>query len=227
MPDFTMPDFAAARANMIEGQIRTNDVTDKAVLAAMAATARERFVPAAKHALAYSDADLPIFTADDGTKRTLMEPRVFARLVQLAEINPTDLVLYVGAGLGYGSAVVAQLAETVVALESEPTLVATASDNLAAAGADNVAVIEAALPGGCPSQAPFDVIIIEGAVPAAPRTLCEQLADGGRLVCVVGRGLAGKAHIFERTGDHIGSRAEFSAAVSPLPEFATPVEFVF
>lgn len=222
-----MLDFAAARHYMIEGQIRTNDVTDRRVLSAIAAVARERFVPAAKRAIAYRDEDMAIHQCEDGTSRYIMEPRVFARLVQLAEIRPGDLVLYVGAGLGYGPAVVSRLAETVVALESDAALAAAAGDNLSDSGADNVAVVEGPLPEGCPGQAPFDVIVVEGAVPEVPDALVAQLKDGGRLVCVVGRGLAGRARLVEKTGTAIGARDAFSAAVAPLAEFETPPGFVF
>jgi len=222
-----MLDFDSARHNMIESQIRPNDVTDKAVLAAIMQTPREKFVPAAKRSVAYQDEDLLIHTCEDGTKRHLMEPRVFARLLQMADIGSHALVLYVGAGLGYGPAVVSKLAETVVALESDPTLAAAAGQNLSDTSADNVAVIEGALENGCPEQAPFDAIIIEGSVPEVPAALQDQLKDGGRLLCVIGHGLAGKAHVFERAGGQSSARAEFSAAVAPVPGFEKPQGFVF
>jgi len=222
-----MLDFATARSTMIESQIRTNDVTDKTVLRAMADTPRELFVPAAKRSVAYLDEDFVIHTSDDGVQRSIMEPRVFARLLQLAEIPSDALVLYVGAGLGYGPAVVSKLAETVVALESEPALATNAGQNLTEAGADNVAVIEGPLPDGCPDQAPFDTIIIEGALPEVPDALCAQLKDGGKLVCVIGHGLAGKAQVFEAVDGEASSRIEFSAAVAPLAGFAKPAGFVF
>lgn len=222
-----MLDFETARYNMLESQIRTNDVTDKAVQAAMMQTPREKFVPAGKRSVAYQDEDMLIHTSDEGAKRYLMEPRVFARLLQMADIRSDSLVLHVGAGLGYGPAVVSKLAETVVALECDAALAAAAGQNLSDVSADNVAVIEGALEAGCPEQAPFDVIIIEGAVPEIPAALKDQLKDGGRLVCVVGHGLAGKAHIVERSGNEASARAEFSAAVAPVPGFEKPQGFVF
>lgn len=222
-----MLDFASARYNMIESQIRPNDVTDRAVLQAMAETPRELFVPAAKRSVAYQDEDFVIHTSDDGAQRYIMEPRVLARLLQFADIAPDALVLYVGAGLGYGPAVVSKMSETVVALESDPTLVASASQNLMDTGSDNVAVIEGPLQDGCPDQAPFDAIVVEGALPDVPSELCKQLKDGGKLVCVIGSGLAGKAHVFEATGGEASARAEFSAAVAPAPGFEKPQGFVF
>lgn len=222
-----MLDFASARYNMIESQIRPNDVTDKSVLQAMLDTPRELFVPAAKRSVAYQDEDFVIHTSDEGVQRFIMEPRVFARLLQFADIKPGALVLYVGAGLGYGPAVVSKLAETVVALESDATLAGHASQNLTEAGADNVAVIEGDLQQGCPDQAPFDAIFVDGALPEAPEALCSQLKEGGKLVCVIGRGLAGKAHVFEATGGEASARAEFSAAVAPAPGFEKPEAFVF
>lgn len=222
-----MLDFASARFNMIESQIRTNEVTNKSVLGAMSSVQRELFVPAAKRSVAYQDKDMAIFTSDEGFERHIMEPRVFARLLQLADIPKDGLVLYIGAGLGYGPAVVSQLSETVVALESEPGLVAAATQNLMDTGADNVAVIEGALQDGCPDQAPFDTIIIEGSVFEVPAQLCSQLKDGGKLVCVVGQGLAGKAHVFESAGGEASARADFSAAVAQVPGFEKPQGFVF
>ena len=222
-----MLDFASARYNMIESQIRPNDVTDKAVLQAMADTPRELFVPAAKRSVAYQDEDFIIHTSEDGAPRYIMEPRVFARLLQLADVMPDALVLYVGAGLGYGPAVVSKLAETVVALESDPALAASAGQHLTDNGADNVAVIEGALNEGCPDQAPFDAIIVDGALPDVPADLCRQLKDGGKLVCVIGYGLGGKAHVFEAVGGEASARAEFSAAVAPVPGFEKPQGFVF
>lgn len=222
-----MLDFAAARRHMIEGQIRTNDVTDRTVLDALSRVPREKFVPASKRAIAYADEDMLIHTSEDGTERYIMEPRVFARLLQLADIRKGDLVLHVGAGLGYGPAVISHLAETVVALESDPALAAAAADNLTEAGADNVAVVEGPLPAGCPDQGPFDVIVVEGALPRVPDALAAQLKEGGRLVCVVGTGLGGRARLVEKIGGVIGDRDEFSAAVAPLAEFEEPPSFVF
>ena len=184
-------------------------------------------MPAAKRSVAYQDEDFIIHTSEDGAPRYIMEPRVFARLLQLADVMPDALVLYVGAGLGYGPAVVSKLAETVVALESDPALAASAGQHLTDNGADNVAVIEGALNEGCPDQAPFDAIIVDGALPDVPADLCRQLKDGGKLVCVIGYGLGGKAHVFEAVGGEASARAEFSAAVAPVPGFEKPQGFVF
>ncbi len=218
-----MSDFAAARFNMVENQIRPNRVTDARVLEAMADVPRERFVPKKLQDAAYIDEDLAIA---DG--RFLMEPAVFARLVQAAAITPDDLVLDVGCGTGYSTAVLARLAASVVAVESDPQLVERASALLAELDADNAAVVEAPLEAGYPKQAPYDAIVLGGAVDEAPRALTDQLAEGGRLVAVVTGGSAvGRGEVMLRRRGGLSRRVLFDAAVPLLPEFRVERGFVF
>ena len=218
-----MSDFAAARFNMVENQIRPNGVTDARVLEAMADVPRERFVPKKLQDAAYLDEDLAIA---DG--RFLMEPAVFARLVQAAAITPDDLVLDVGCGTGYSTAVLARLAASVVAVESDPQLVERASALLAELDADNAAAVEAPLEAGYPKQAPYDAIVLGGAVDEAPRALTDQLAEGGRLVAVVTGGSAvGRGEVVLRLHGALSRRVLFDAAVPPLPEFRVERGFVF
>ena len=223
-----MDDFGLARTRMVDSQLRTENVTDYDVLAAMGEVPRERFVPAADSALAYVDRDIPILAGGpDRMPRYLMEPAPFARLLQAAEIRPTDVVLDVGCGSGYSAAVLARLADRVVALESDPDLAAQATAILAELGVANVSVVVGALEAGSASRAPFDVIVMEGAVETVPDALFGQLGEGGRLVAVVGYGRAASAKVFTRSGGEIGSRAAFDAAVMPLPGFRKPQAFVF
>ncbi len=218
-----MTDFADARRNMVECQLRPNKVTDPRIVAAMSELPRERFVPPAHQCAAYSDEDLPL-----GRGRSLMEPMVLARLLQLAEIQEGDVVLDIGCNTGYSAAVLARLAGTVVALESDSAFAASATELLTELGCDNVVVVEGPLASGYPSQAPFDVIFIDGAGADLPGTLCEQLKEGGRLVAVqAGAEGIGQATLWMRTAGCEGRRAAFDAATPQLPEFAAKEAFVF
>lgn len=218
-----MTDFSAARRNMVDCQIRTDRVTNPALLAALSDIPRERFVDAPNKSLAYLDEDLPI-----GGGRYLTEPRVFARMVQELQVGPGDVVLDVGCGCGYASAVLARLASTVVALESDAELAGRATRVLAELGVDNVVVVEGPAREGYPSQAPYDVILINGAVPEIPDGLCDQLAEGGRLCAVVRAGDGpGCAVIACRRGTVISRRTVFDANAPALPGFERAAGFVF
>lgn len=216
-----MLDFAAARRNMVEHQLRTNEVTDDALLAAMAEIPRERFVPDRLRDVAYIDEDLPLKKG-----RFLMEPRVLARLLQLAEVKAEDMVLDIGCGTGYSTAVLAKLANTVVALESDPELAARASSTLAELGMDNAIVVTAPLADGYAKQGPYDVIVFGGSLPRVPASIARQLAEGGRLVAVIGEGM-GRGTLMTRARGIVSSRPAFDAATPILPDFAPVQGFVF
>lgn len=218
-------DFQDLRVKMVEGQVRTTDVTDAAILAAMFQVPREEFVPAQRRALAYIDEDIEFAEGRPG--RFLMRASPFAKLIQLAEIRAGDLVLDIGCGTGYSSAVLARIAGFVVALESDPALAGEAGNRLAALGCDNVSVVEGPLPAGHAPQAPYDVIVVEGAVDEIPSTLTDQLKDGGRLVAVVGEGHAGRATLWRKEDGLVSSRPAFNAAVQPLDAFRREPEFIF
>lgn len=216
-------DYAAARANMVGSQLRTNKVTDLRLLEAFETVPRELFVPAGKRGIAYVDDDMAIAEG-----RYLMEPMVLARLLQAAAVEPADMVLDIGCGTGYSSAILAKLAATVVAVESDPRLAEEANRTLSEQGNDNVVVVEASLEGGYPKQAPYNVIVIGGTVAEVPPEICDQLIDGGRLVTVVkDRPGLGQARLMQRTGEVVSSRVLFDAATPYLPGFTREAGFVF
>lgn len=216
-------DFAAARHNMVEGQIRTNRVLDQAVLRALAEIPREIFVPKPLRGVAYVDEDLAV-----GGGRVVMEPMALARLLDAAEIAPTDVVLNIGDATGYTTAVLSRLAQTVVALECDGDWAAKASQSLGDLAIDNAAVVQGSLADGYAAQAPYDVIVFSGAVPEIPQAVCRQMGEGGRLVAVVrpGRGL-GQGMVMVRCGDSWGRRPLFDIGTTALPGFDRPARFVF
>ena len=220
--DSLMLDFAAARRMMVDCQVRTSDVTDLRLIAAMLAVPRERFVPQASAELAYFDADLPVEAG-----RGMIKPMVLAKLLQAAEIKETDRVLVVACATGYSAAVIAQLAGSVVALEQEAELARLAQDNLQALGARNVTVATGPLVAGWPAGAPYDVIMLDGAVEDVPKAFFGQLKAGGRLLGVVGRAPVSKAMLFRSSGANASGRLIFDAAAPTLPGFAKPPAFVF
>ncbi|MDX1581699.1 MAG: protein-L-isoaspartate O-methyltransferase [Alphaproteobacteria bacterium] len=219
-----MTDLTAARQHMIDGQLLPNRVYDEDLLEAMAEIQRELFVPKSLRSIAYIDEDIRV--ADD---RYLMEPMVFARLVQEARIGPNDAVLDIGCGTGYSTAVLAKLSSAVVAVEEDEDLSKRASENLANAGIDNAAVVTHSLKDCLPEQAPYDVIMFEGAVPEVPDNILDQLSEGGRLLAVI-RGETrgpGKATLFLKSRGIIGKRELFDANTPPLPGFEKEAGFVF
>jgi protein-L-isoaspartate(D-aspartate) O-methyltransferase len=220
-----MIDFAAARRMMVDGQVRTADVTDPRLLAAMLELPRERFFPEEKASLAYLDIDVPVNEVGQPARR-LLKPMVLAKLIQAAGINATDRVLDVGCATGYSTALLAQLAASVIGLEEDPALARQASETVAAAGAGNARIVRGPLSAGCPAEGPFDLILLEGATEIVPSGLMNQLKPGGQLACVLGRS-PGKATIYRRTDTDISGRAVFDAAAPLLPGFQKPQEFVF
>ena len=200
-----MTDFAAARRNMVDGQVRTADVTDMRILAAMQEVPRERFLPPASAGIAYLDLDVAV-----SKDRRLLKPMVFAKLLQAADISGTDLVLDVGCATGYSAAVIARLAGQVVALEEDPALARAATEALASIS--NVTVASVTLREGWPPAGPYDVILVEGAVEEVPPPLFRQLKDGGRLLCVLGAGPGARAMNYRRSGDDIGLLTTFDNA---------------
>lgn len=217
-----MTDFATARRHMVDGQVRTADVTDLRILAAMLEIPRENFVPSGAAGLAYLDLDLAVGEA--GARR-LLKPMVLAKLIHAADVASSDRVLDVGCGTGYAAAILSRIAGQVIALEQDSGLAQTA--RAALASQPNVTVVSGPLIAGWPRGAPYDVIFLEGATEIAPQAFLGQLKDGARLVCVLGSGPGAKAMLYCRSGEELGRRPIFDASAAVLPGFAKAPVFAF
>jgi protein-L-isoaspartate(D-aspartate) O-methyltransferase len=221
-----MSGFSTARQKMVDGQVRTSDVTDPGIIDAMLAVPREAFVPEKQQALAYLDLDLDV--SDGGSaERFLIKPAVTAKLLQAAEIGDADNVLVVGCATGYVAALVARLAARVTATEGDSALAARAKDILGQLGIGNVAVKAAAAADGEPANGPYDVIVLNGATEVAPLGLYQQLKEGGRLVGVFAIGSPARATIVTHSHHDFGHRALFDAAAPVLPGLERVPAFVF
>jgi protein-L-isoaspartate(D-aspartate) O-methyltransferase len=236
-----MVDFQAVRRAMVDGQVRTNDVTNLDLIDAMLDIPREAFVPEHLAALAYLDRDLELQGGAGGDRpaRYLLKPVVTARLIQAADIGATDRVLVVGSGTGYSAAVVSRLASAVVALEESPALAQAAQNTLRRLGFVTVTPVIGRLVAGWPAAAPFDVILVDGGVEAMPDALFAQLSEGGRLVAVMYggagsgqgegplQGQVGKATLFRSVRGEVGGRPLFDCTAPLLPGFKKAPSFVF
>ncbi|MEM8664388.1 MAG: protein-L-isoaspartate O-methyltransferase, partial [Pseudomonadota bacterium] len=188
----------------------------------------ERYVPTQHRGIAYSDEALVIASDEAGRPlRAMTRPAILGRLLQLAQIKDDDVVLLVGAGLGYTAAILGELASSVIALECDDTLANAAQDNLEAGGVDNAVVVTGTLEEGYAKEAPYDQIFVDGAAQIAPAALEEQLKVGGRMVAVHGKGLAGRARLTTRGEHGFASRDAFNASLDTLPGFVPAPTFVF
>ena len=216
-------DFAVARQNMVESQLRPNKITDDRIIAAMRTVPREVFVPKTRQHLSYLDEDVAL---EPG--RFLTEPRLIATMIQSLEIRADDAVLVVGAGTGYAAAIIGQIANTVFALESEPQLAALASSQATSLGYDNVIVLEGNLTAGWPDEGPYDAILVDGAVSEIPEALVAQVKVGGRLATVVKTSEpVGQVVVETNTGATMAHRVVCDAAIPYLEGFEPKPAFQF
>ena len=231
-----MSGFTIARQKMVDGQVRPSDVTDSRIIDAMLAVPREAFVPLGQQAMAYLDIDLDVSAGLSKTgpsemrlseKRYLIKPVVTAKMLQAAEIRDTDNVLVVGCATGYSAAIVAKLAAKVTATEGDASLAAKAKDLLAGLGFANVTVRAAPAAEGDAANAPYDVIMLNGATEVAPAGLYRQLKDGGRLVGVFAMMQPQRATLVTHSHADFGTRALFDAAVPVLPGLGRLPAFIF
>lgn len=217
-------DYALARLNMVESQIRTNKVTDAGLIDAFESVPREIFVPKNKRGIAYTDEALEI-----GSGRYMLEPMVLARLLQAARPAPGDVALDVACGRGYATALLSHLVSTVVGVDESAELVEFGNAVLSGLEIDNAALVSGPLTSGYAKQAPYDVILVDGAVDVVPSSLFDQLAEGGRLVTIEGGSSSGPglAVLYEKRGGQVGRRILFDAGTPMLPGFQREPGFVF
>ncbi|MEL6831309.1 MAG: protein-L-isoaspartate O-methyltransferase [Pseudomonadota bacterium] len=216
-------DFDAQRQIMVDSQVRVNDVTTFELVTAFLTVPRELFVPKSKQSIAYSEVEI-----ETGPDRALWTVRDLAKLLEALGQKPNDVALVIGAGSGYGAAIIGCNAEAVIALEDTEEAVSDMAGRFAEIGMDQAVAVEAALDKGLPDQGPFDLILIGGMVQTVPDAWLDQLADGGRLGVVVeaGRSL-GRARVYVRAGDAVSYRDVFEAAPPSLPGFEAKKSFVF
>jgi protein-L-isoaspartate(D-aspartate) O-methyltransferase len=217
-----MTDYAAAREAMVDRQVRPSDVTRYPIIEAMLSVPREDYVPAELRPVAYLGEHVPLAPG-----RVLLDPRVFAKLLDAINVGPQDLVLDLGCGLGYSTAVLAQMAEAVVALESDAAMAAEAETLLAGHSVDNAVVLTGPLADGDAEHGPFDAMIFEGAIEVLPDALADQLKPGGRVAAVVVEGTRGQARLGLKAGDGIVWRRIFDATAPVLPGFEKAKAFEF
>lgn len=205
---------------MVDTQVRPSDVTKFPIIDAMLAVPREDFVPDAKREAAYIGESIPL-----GGGRVLLEARTLAKMLDALDIQPDELVLDLGCGLGYSSAIMSRMAEAVVAVESDEDMASEAQSNLSDHGYDNVAVVAGVLAQGAQKHGPYDVIILQGAVETIPQALCDQLKDGGRIAAIFVEGALGTVRIGYSFDGQINWRDSFHASAPVLSGFEADTAF--
>ncbi len=215
-----MTDFAQRRRMMVDTQIRPADVTKYPIIDAFLGVPRERFVPDAQAEAAYAGDDIAL-----GAGRVLLEPRTLAKMLDALNICDDELVLDIGCGYGYSSAVLACLAQAVIAVEAEGPMAEDAQDLLAETGADNAVLHVGPLDQGAAEHGPYDVIVLQGGVEALPAAITDQLKDGGRMACIFMDGPLGEVRIGHKAGGTITWRLAFNATAPVLPGFQKQAAF--
>lgn len=220
--------FTDLRRTAVDCQIRPFGVTDQRILASFLDVPREKFVPAGFEPVAYADVELTHPLSGGKGGRAMLLPLVLARLLQAAEIGASDRVLDVAGGAGYSAAILATLAGSVVALESDEALSKAAAANFESLGLSNVTAVCGALTDGAAGKGPFDVIVVNGAAQNGLEKLAAQLAPGGRMVVLKPHAYsASRAFLCRKDGANLSERALFEAAGKLIPEFAPAPAFVF
>jgi len=221
-----MVEFSALRRNMVDCQLRPNDIVDLRILEAMDQIPREVFVPKAQKKVAYADKEIELVKRDESHgPRAMISPITLATLIQTANIQSSDFVLDIGCLSGYSSAVLAHLADSVVAVEVASELANRATEILSDLQITNVAVVEGGLAAGQAAQGPYDVILINGAVETIPNVIFEQLKEGGRLVTVAIEDGFGRSQCYIRTGGVVSSSSKSDLPAPQLSEFRSAKEF--
>jgi len=215
-----MTDFSKRRTMMVDTQVRPSDVTKFPIIEAMLTVAREDFVPVAKREAAYVGENL-----DMGQGRMLLEPRTLAKMLDALAIGGDELVLDVACGLGYSTAVIARMAQAVVAVEQDADMAREAQDALMAAGADNAVVHEAVLSEGAPQHGPYDVIVLQGGVVDIPTALTDQLKEGARIAALFMDGALGEVRLGYKRAGKVSWRLGFNATAPVLPGFGKETVF--
>lgn len=217
-----MADFDLRRRMMVDTQVRPSDVTEFPIIDAMSSVPREAFVPRDLVEAAYADQHIPL-----GAGRVILEPRLFSKMLDALNLSRNDLVLDIGSGYGYSAAIIARIAEAVVAIEDDPDRVGEAQGLLSQHHADNVVLHEGALADGAPDHGPYDAIVVEGGVETLPAAIPAQLKDGGRIVCVFMEGALGTVRLGYKTDSAVSWRSVFNGGAPVLPGFEKTVDFAF
>ena len=215
-----MADYTTRRTMMVDTQVRPSDVTKFPIIDAMLSVPREAFVPADQKEAAYVGENLSL-TAD----RVILEPRSFAKLLDILDIKPTEVVMDLGAGLGYSTAVLAHIADFVVGVESHADLATDAQATLSEQGVDNAAILEAPLAEGAAKSGPYDVVILQGAAEVVPQAILDQIKDGGRIAAIFAEGALGVARIGYKLDGRINWRDAFNASAPVLSGFEKKAAF--
>ncbi|MEO0634376.1 MAG: protein-L-isoaspartate O-methyltransferase [Pseudomonadota bacterium] len=217
-----MPDYAARRTMMVDTQIRPSDVTKFPIIDTFLSVPRELFVPAAQREAAYMGENIAIAPG-----RVVLEPRTLAKILDTLDVQPHELVLDIGTGLGYSAAVLSRLGEVVVAVEEDDTFAAEAETALSEFGADNVILVHAPLTEGAPKHGPYDAIVVQGGVETIPPVVLDQLKEGGRIAAVFMEGALGVCRIGYMVDGTVSWRFAFNAGAPVLQGYASASDFVF
>ncbi len=217
-----MANYQTRRNLMVDTQVRPSDVTKFPIIEALLAIPREEYVPDDKRDAAYVGENIAI-----GGGRVLLEPRTLAKMLDALDVQPSDVVLDLGCGLGYSTAVLAQLADFVVAVEDDGARAAEAQEILSSQGVDNAAVFEAPLADGAAKNGPYDVIILQGAVETVPDALLDQIKEGGRIAAIFAEGALGVVRVGRKIDGTVNWRMSFNAGAPVLPGFAKVEAFTF